>query len=155
MIERVARDPMLGDVSSMNNAQLIMRAEQAGMPAQALQRMAQEEALMPSASVEYLRRAIGANVAERAQRDQGLSQELAKVLGLQRSGLKDEAQQAIQNLQQTQTAAPGGIPWKWLLGGAGGMAALNGGLGNMLGLGGAPQQQQRPAPMMTMPMMYL
>ena len=151
-----AKNKMWGDVSGLDDTAFV-RKGLAGriFNVDQAERLGEEIAVGNSATVEALRRGIASRTANQAVR-QGVNPNVAHQMALERAGLKSEAermQKAMQTQQQAAGTAPGGIPWKWLLGGAGGAMALNGGLGNILGMGGQ-QQQQRPMPMMTMPMMY-
>lgn len=87
---------------------------------------------------------------------QGVDPNVANVTSLQTAGLPEQAKEMQQAMSTAATKPSGGSPWKWLLGGALAMSALNGGLGDILGLNRRDDRQQtRPMPMMTMPMMYM
>ncbi len=87
---------------------------------------------------------------------QGVDPNVANVTSLQTAGLPEQAKEMQQAMSTAATKPSGGSPWKWLLGGVLAMSALNGGLGDILGLNRRDDRQQtRPMPMMTMPMMYM
>lgn len=86
----------------------------------------------------------------------GVDPNVANVTSLQTAGLPEQAKEMQQAMSTAATKPSGGSPWKWLLGGVLAMSALNGGLGDILGLNRRDDRQQtRPMPMMTMPMMYM